>query len=155
MSHQEMEYREKLRQAIMERVVQTEERRKEALNEFFSVTVPAMSQESAEAVSSLIPPLLPSLYDKWISMFLERLFETVPMEQIELMCDGTQKGKATAVLVFIMFMESARMEKQVESDLTEYARAHSLDEDMGGLAADYLRAKSVHLAEQVRKETEN
>ena len=81
------------------------------------------------------------LYAKWIGQFADRLFETIPGDQLQHLCSGTVENNASLGLVFLMFMESARMERQMEEDLRQYARRHSGAEDMGDLVAAYLRGK--------------
>jgi type IV secretory pathway VirB6-like protein len=51
-------------------------------------------------------------------MFAARMFETVPREQIETLCDGSEDNDAALSLAFIMFLESARMERQIAEDLS-------------------------------------
>lgn len=134
---------------ILDRFSSADERRQEALQEYFLVTMPNVSDEAAGRLATLIPTLMPELYSKWIDMFVERLFETVPAEQIEHLCDGSDTNNASLGLVFLMFMESERMEKQTEEDLREYARKHSGANDMGDLVAEYLRGKVAALRAQV------
>ncbi len=131
--------REQLFAVIMEKLSTGADRRTEALTEFFAVTG-AVNQDRADAIASLVPPLLPDLYAKWVNMFLDRLFETVPFESIELLSDGSEGNNAAAVLAYIMFLESERMEKQVAKDLASYGLAHGTDDDMGDIAAQYIRS---------------
>ena len=126
---------------ILDKFSNSEDRRREALSEYFLVTMPNVSQEAADRLAGLIPDLMPELYSKWIGEFAERLFETVPDEQLQHLCDGTVENNAALGLVFLMFMESERMEKQVEDDLRSYALRHSGSDDMGDLVAAYLRGK--------------
>ncbi len=126
---------------ILDKFSNTEERRREALSEYFLITMPNVSQEAADRLAGLIPDLMPELYSKWIGEFAERLFETVPDEQLQHLCDGTVENNAALGLVFLMFMESERMEKQAEDDLRSYALKHSGSDDMGDLVAAYLRGK--------------
>jgi hypothetical protein len=111
--------REHLFTVIMDRVSTESGRRTEALQEFFSVTG-TVADSRAERVAELVPPLLPELYAKWVNLFLDRLFETVPEEQIALLGDGSQENNAAAALAYIMFLESERMERQIAEDLAAY-----------------------------------
>ncbi len=52
-------------------------------------------------------------------------------------------------LVFLMVMESERMERQMEDDLRQYALKHSGSADMGDLVAAYLRGKVEALREGI------
>ncbi|EGJ49504.1 hypothetical protein [Desulfocurvibacter africanus] len=137
-------------EVILEHVSRDEARRREALSEFFGVTLPAVDDAQTQRLAELVPPLLPVLYEKWANMFADRLFETVPEEQIEDLCRSGEKNRATLLLVYIMFMESERMEKQVAQDL----RAHGLQlapEAGQDAVASYLRARLSSLAAEARK----
>lgn len=105
------------------------------------MTLPNISEETAGKLAALIPDILPELYAKWIGQFADRLFETIPNDQLQHLCSGTVENNASLGLVFLMFMESARMERQMEEDLRQYARRHSGAEDMADLVAAYLRGK--------------
>lgn len=126
---------------ILDKFSGDRERRQEALIEYFLVTMPNISEDAAKRLAELIPDLMPELYSKWIGQFADRLFETVPDEQLQHLCDGSVENNAALGLVFLMFMESERMEKETEEDLREYARRHSGSDDMGDLVAAYLRGK--------------
>lgn len=126
---------------ILDKFSGSAERRQEALAEYFMVTMPNVPEDAARRLAELIPDLMPELYSKWIGEFAERLFETVPDEQLQFLCDGSVENNAALGLVFLMFMESERMEKQTEEDLRQYAREHSGSDDMGDLVAAYLRGK--------------
>ncbi len=137
---------------ILEHVSRDEARRREALSEFFGVTLPAVDDAQTQRLAELVPPLLPELYEKWAGMFVERLFETVPEEQIEDLCRPGEKSRATLLLVYIMFMESERMEKQVAQDLRERGiTAGVQDEASQDAMANYLRARLSSLAVEARK----
>lgn len=92
-------------------------RRREALREFFAVSLPGMSDAAINAAADMVPELPEELYRKWIRMFVERLLETIPQNQLGELCNGSDDNNATLTLVYLMFMESARMEKQVAEDL--------------------------------------
>ncbi len=137
---------------ILDKFSNTEERRREALAEYFLVTMPNVSQEAADRLAGLIPNLMPELYSKWIGEFADRIFETVPDEQLQHLCVGTAENNAALGLVFLMFMESERMERQTEEDLRAYALKHSGGDDMGDLVAAYLRGKVDALRAEVAGE---
>jgi HPt (histidine-containing phosphotransfer) domain-containing protein len=143
--------REHMKSVVLERLSREADRRQEALQEYFSVAMPGMDEAQAQRVSSMIPAVLPELYEKWVAMFIDRITETVPAEQLELLCDGSEESNASIVLVYIMFLESERMEKQIAEDLAAYGQAHSDDPDLG---ADYIRAKMVQLGGQLKKQGE-
>lgn len=134
---------------ILDKFSSSTERRQEALTEYLLVTLPNISQETAAKLASLIPDILPELYSKWIDQFADKLFETIPDNQLQHLCSGSTENNASLGLVFLMFMESERMEHQMEEDLRQYALKHSGSEDMGDLVAAYLRGK----VDALRKET--
>ena len=110
--------REKARQALLRRVARTDDvGRAEALAAFVSLTRPDLGPEATRVVAEATPRLLPTLTEKWIGMFVDRLFETVPMAQIEILCDGSEENEASLALAYVMFLESERMEKQMAADL--------------------------------------
>lgn len=131
---------------------QDEAKRQEALNEFMAVT--GTGGNASEKVASLIPPIMHDLYDKWITMFIDRLLETVPAQNIELLCDGSDNNKGALVLAYIMFLESERMEKQIDKDLREHGLAASGQDDLGDLAANYIRAQMAKIAAQAKDDDE-
>ena len=129
---------------------QDETKRQEALAEFMSVTGTAGS--APEQVASLIPPLMHELYAKWIGMFIDRLLETVPAQNIELLCDGSNDNNAALVLAYIMFLESARMEKQIDKDLKEHGMNVSGADDLGDVAANYIRTQMTRIAQETNED---
>jgi hypothetical protein len=144
------EIRSHITSLVLEQVAQTEERRREALREYFAVSLPNVNGVEAEKIAELVPPLLPSLYRKWADLFVDRLFETIPHDQLEDLCNGSIKNNATILLVYIMFMESVRMEQQVADDLREYGLGMSESGDMGELVMSFLREKMRHLGKGIR-----
>ncbi|MEF2145987.1 MAG: hypothetical protein V3573_11115 [Desulfovibrionaceae bacterium] len=143
--------REHLYGVVMERVDQNAERRQEALTEYLLVTATA-GEAAADRIAELVPPVLPELYAKWVNMFLDRLFETVPLEQIRLFSDGTEENNAAVVLAYLMFLESERMERQVEEDL----RSSGLEVTGGEseLGADFVRSRMAEIADDMQRQRE-
>ena len=129
---------------------QDETKRQEALAEFMSITGTAGS--APEQVASLIPPLMHELYAKWIGMFIDRLLETVPAQNIELLCDGSNDNNAALVLAYIMFLESTRMEKQIDKDLKEHGMNVSGADDLGDVAANYIRTQMTRIAQETNED---
>jgi len=129
---------------------QDENKRQEALAEFMSVT--GTAGNASEQVAGLIPPLMHELYIKWITMFIDRLLETVPAQNIQLLCDGSADNNAALVLAYIMFLESARMEKQIDKDLKEHGMNVSGQDDLGDVAANYIRTQMAKIAQQTNKD---
>ncbi|EPR38677.1 hypothetical protein dsx2_0486 [Desulfovibrio sp. X2] len=132
---------EKIRAKLLARVCESEERRVEAVREYLAVSCPGVQETAAANLADLVPPLLPELYAKWIGMFADRLLETVPAAQVEELCSGTRENDAALLLVFLMYLESATMERQMAEDLKAYGLAHSSDEDGGMIVANYIRAR--------------
>lgn len=113
--------REKTRQALLRRVARTDDAgRAEALTAFVGLARPDLGPEAAQVVAEVTPRLLPALTEKWVGMFVDRLFETVPVAQIEILCDGSEENEAALALAYVMFLESERMEKQMAEDLAAY-----------------------------------
>lgn len=125
---------------------QDEDKRRNALAEFMSVT--GTAGNAMEQVVDMIPPIMHDLYEKWITMFIDRLLETVDARNIELLCDGGADNNAALVLAYIMFMESARMEKQIDKDLAEHGFKASGDNELVDLAANYIRSQMSKIAEK-------
>lgn len=139
-------YREHILGVLRERVTQTEEKRKEALEEYLAVTMAAESVASGERLADMIPPVMTDLYEKWMNMFADKLFESQQENVLALICDNSEENNAALVLAYIMFLESARMEEQIDKDLKTYALEHSDDEDLGNTAASYIRARMAQIA---------
>ncbi len=141
-----------IRKTILARTSQGEERRREALAEYLGVSMPHMDRAAIELLAENAPPLLPALYEKWIFMFTKRLFETVPVEQIELLCGETEEDDAAIILAYLMFLESERMEKQVEEDLKHCGLASGEDEESATAMADYIRGELSRIEEDKTRE---
>jgi hypothetical protein len=137
-----------LRTVVMAGLARQDENREQALKEYLAVMVPDMDITMSTRLASMVPVVLPDLYEKWVTMFTDRLFETVPLNQITHLCDGTPDNDATIGLVFLMFMESERMEKQIDTDLRAYGREHTGDPDMGNVVADYLRTRLAEMKKE-------
>lgn len=129
---------------------QDETKRTEALAEFMAVT--GTAGNAGDQVAELIPPLMHDLYEKWITMFIDRLMETVDSKNIELLCDGMADNNAALVLAYIMFLESARMEKQIDEDLKQHGLTASDNNDLGDMAANYIRSQMSKIAEEANED---
>lgn len=146
-------------QTVLNRLDLDPARRAEALRDFLLLSLPDMDDAAIRAVASKVPLLPRSLYEKWISLFIDRLFETIPQDQLEDLCDGSENNNATLGMVYLLFMESARMEKQVVADLAELGLNGGANSGLGdeaGAEADalalYLKAR---LAQKSAKPAEN
>lgn len=139
---------------LLERASQDEARRKEALRDYLDVTQATADPAASEALAGMIPALMPALYAKWIGMFADRLLETVPLAQVEPLCDGSAENDAALTLAYVMFLESARMEQQIDADLAALgagAAAQGQDPALADLAASYIRTRIGVLAEKAKK----
>lgn len=110
-------------QAVLGRLDLDPARRAEALRDFLALSLPGLGENAVEAVAARVPELPRALYEKWINLFIDRLFETIPPEQLTDLCDGSSANNATLGMVYLLFMESARMEKQVADDLAALGRS--------------------------------
>ncbi len=128
-------------ETILQRLDENATSRQEALQEFMGVSMPAVGDGSASSLSRLIPELPHSIYEKWAGLFADRLLETVPRNQVEELCSGTEDNTASLSLVYLMFMESERMEKQIAADLHALGVEMSAIDDAGNALGSYLRAR--------------
>lgn len=143
-------------QVILARVSQDEARRAEALRDYLALTQAAPDLAAAETLSAMVPPLMPALYRRWIGMFAARLFETASEEQLRVLCDGSEENGAALALIFVMFLESERMERQMSEDLCAFGQsapgepgtpaAPCVDAQLADIAANYIRARVAVLA---------
>ncbi len=140
---------------LCERTAQDEARRKEALRDYLNVTQAAVDPAAADALAGMIPALLPGLYAKWIGMFADRLLATVPLAQLAPLCDGSAGNAAALTLAYVMFLESARMEQQIDADLAALgagATDQGQNPALADMAASYIRARLGVLAETTKKQ---
>ena len=138
---------------LLTRASQDEAKRREALRDYLDVTQATTDKATSETLAGLIPALMPALYAKWIGLFADRLLETVPLAQIELVCDGSAANAAALTLAYVMFLESARMERQIDEDLAALgagAAAEGQNPDLADMAASNIRARLGVLAEKVK-----
>lgn len=141
--------RDRTRAILLARVARTGDAgRTEALAAFVSLARPDLGAEAARVVAEKTPQLLPALTEKWIGLFVERLFETVPANQLELLCDGSEENEAALALAYVMFLESERMEKQMAEDLA--ACELPSGEDGPDVAAEVCRRLA--MAEEKRRQ---
>lgn len=133
--------REHLMRTVLAKLSDTHDRRSEAVNEFLGVTMPGVESQAAERVASLVPEIPTSVYEKWVAMFADRLLATLPEPQLVELCDGAEDNDATIALVYVMFMESERMEKQIAEDLHALGIEQAEHDDVGNMLGSYLRAK--------------
>jgi len=133
--------REHISRTVLARLSDSNLRRSKALDEFMGVTMPSMDGRAARQISPLVPEIPSAVYAKWVDMFADRLLETVPLEQLTELCGGTEENNATIALVYVMFMESERMEKQVAEDLARLGMEQAEQDEVGNTLAEYLRAK--------------
>jgi len=143
-------YRLHIHKTLYLRTLQSEDRRREAIQEFLDVSRPDLSKQAGQCLAESVPPLLPDLHRKWIGMFVDRLFDTVPENQIILLCDGTEENNAALALAYIMFLESERMEKQMAADLADCELGGGSGEGAADMVAG-LCARMVRADEEIQK----
>lgn len=143
-------YRLFIHKTLYTRTLQTEDHRREAVQEFLSVSRPDLSPQALQCLAESVPPLLPDLHRKWIGMFVDRLFETVPENQIALLCDGSEDNNAALALAYIMFLESERMEKQMAADLANCELGNGSGEGAADMVAN-LCARLARADEEIQK----
>ena len=136
---------------ILARLDLNQERRAEALGDFLTLSLPGMDEQAIKTVASLVPVLPQSLYEKWIGMFSDRLLETIPRDQLKELCNGTINNDTTISMVYLLFMESARMEEQTARDLAELGLQSSnggQNDQLADALAIYLKARLGQKAEK-------
>ncbi|MDR1125897.1 MAG: hypothetical protein LBM64_07545 [Deltaproteobacteria bacterium] len=131
---------------ILKRLDSDQGRRGEALRDFLALNLPGLDEAATASIASLAPRLPESLYRKWIGLFIDRMLATVEPAQIKDLCSGGEKNAAALGMLYMLFMESERMEKQVPADLANLAEFRKTDGRMGDAVmqealAAYLRAK--------------
>jgi len=106
-----------IHKVLYRRCLETEANRQDTIREMLSVTRPDLGPEKTANIADRAEPLSPGLSRKWIAMFVDRLFETAPRAQLEILCDGSEDNDAALALTYVMFLESQRMEAVVAADL--------------------------------------
>lgn len=120
---------------ILSRIASVGARRDEALRAVLGVAAPGVDDATMNALVAKTPELPSSLYEKWVNLFVDRLLETVPHEQICDLCANTPESNASLQLVYSMFMESSRMEEEVAADLQLFLCAGSDADAPAGIRA--------------------
>ncbi len=146
MPKSDQEIRAFAHRAVMRRLAADNAGRAHALREYMAVSMPNVAEDEAARLADMVPPLLGDLYARWTDQFADRLLETVPREALEALCSGREEDEAALALAFVMFLESERMEKQVQEDLERYGQERSGDGGAGAVAAAFLRARLAELA---------
>lgn len=110
-------FRLHIHKVLYQRTLDSQDGRQEAIRELLGAVRPDLSPDAAACVAETVPPLLPALHRKWITMFVDKLFETAEQQQVEILCDGTEENNAALALAYVMFLESERMEQVIAQDL--------------------------------------
>ncbi len=131
--------RDHLIATVMRRIDDSIDSRAEALREFMDVTLPNIEKDASAEISQYIPTLPDTIYKNWAEMFADRMLQTVKTDQLADMCDNTEESNATIALVYLMFMESERMEQQIANDLSELGVTAGNTDEVGNFLGDYLR----------------
>lgn len=142
------EIRKHITPIILSRLDVNPQRRAEALRDFLVLSVPNMDDKAIESVSGMVPELPREIYLKWINMFIDRLLETIPQDQLNELCNGKEDNNTALGLVYLMFMESARMEKQVAEDLARLGLSSTGNDAQADALSIYLQARLQQKKEQ-------
>jgi len=110
---------------LYQRSLESQAGRQDAIRELLAALRPELSPEKAACVAEAVPPLLPEMHRKWITLFVDRLFETAPLPQLDILCDGSEANNAALALAYVMFLESERMETVIAEDMKKV-------EELGG-----------------------
>lgn len=153
MAMSDKDFRDHFVGVILGRLDSGADSRQEALREYFGVRLPGVSEQEKDCLALSIPALIPALYRRWAGMCAARMIETVPADQREHLCDGSAANGAALTLIFLMFLESERMEKQMVEDLAAYGQAQGGVADLGNLAADFIRARMAKLKSELDART--
>jgi len=125
--------RHHIRTLLLGRVARTDTGREEAIRDFVGLTRPDLGPDAPEVFAAKAPQVPAELTEKWVGLFVDRLLETVPAAQVDLLCDGSEDNEAALALAYVMFLESARMERQMAEDLATWgggASAAAVTEDI-------------------------
>jgi len=106
-----------IHKVLHQRCQDAKENRRDAIREMLGVTRSDLGPEGAANIADAAEPLSPELSRKWIGMFVDRLFETAPLAQLEILCDGSKNNNAALALAYVMFLESQRMEAVIAEDI--------------------------------------
>ena len=129
--------------ALMERFAAPAPERREALRDVLGLSVPGLDDKELGDLARLVPAIPPALYAKWVGLFTDRLLETIPRDVLSELCQDTTDSRAALALTFVMFMESARMEKIAADDLKALGQDLSANDDatrVGVWLREYLTA---------------
>lgn len=141
-----------VRAVVLARFCRDDASRAEALGDYLAVSCPGVEAETAKQLAALVPPVLPQLYAGWAVMFADRLLETVPIEQVRHLCDGSRENETALLLAFLMYLESETMERRMAEDIATYGLERSGEDDGGALVADYIRARMARFRQDLGSE---
>ena len=126
---------------LMGRFASNHARRHEALSDVLGLTVPGVDETAAQSIARLVPMLPQSVYEKWVNLFCDTFFATTPENQLAHLCTPGEENEAVLALVFLMFMESARMEQIIAEDLRALGIAVGSNDEEGSALGIWLRQK--------------
>lgn len=105
---------------ILDRFLSSDAGRREALHDVIKLSAPGIETQELDSLIEQVPALPQVIRQKWAGMFADRLLETVESTILADLCADDEKNRSTLALIFIMFLESERMEKVIEEDLSAY-----------------------------------
>lgn len=124
---------------ILLRLAHAGARREEALREILRVSHPMLDDAAIARLTAMVPELPSRMYEKWATLFADRLLETIPETQLAELCRNTEESNSALMLVYSMFMESERMEKVVAEDLESLSGDIPMDEEQTALIISLLQ----------------
>lgn len=118
-------------------------RRDTALRDVLGLVAPHLDDAALERAAQKAPELPPALYEKWTGLFADKLLQSLPDEQLRILCDNSEDNNAALLLAYSMFMESERMERVVANDLRELAgQAPAKEQLLSEMALAAMNAKN-------------
>jgi len=105
-----------IHKVLYQRSLESQANRQETIREILGALRPDLAPEKAVCAAETAPAPLPEMHRKWIGLFVDKLFETAPLPQLEILCDGSEENNAALALAYAMFLESERMEGMIAQD---------------------------------------
>jgi hypothetical protein len=136
---------------IQARVAQDEDRRAEALRDYLAVTQAAADLDAASTLSTMIPPLLPSLYRRWAAC--SRTASSRRPARSSCACSATERGERRGACPGLCHVSGvgAHGTAHERGSLRPGSRrrgGQEVQEKMADMAAGYIRARVAKLAEK-------
>ena len=137
----DQEIRRYIEEVVTGKFSEQQEIRTEAVKEVLNLAIGDIDEKALENFAAFVPAIPLTIYQKWAEMFSAKLLETVQKNQLLELCKDTEENRATLALVYIMFMESERMEKVVSSDLQKLGMELANPEDCATMLGTWLKTR--------------